>query len=399
MAKGFLAEGDKDKAYAYLSKALRNQPSNPEYLGLLPAVVQSDEQVDAHFDALKIASLQPNAKPELQAMVARGYAKRKNNPMAAKLYADAYAKNPKLVEGQREAVVATYEVKNLELAGALAASYLATDDKDRAIREIQVNSYMATNKSPEKLRDAIKGLAALDPDGAAKWSMRLAQLDLAAKDTSAAIGHAREFLDKNPKNTEGWRFLVPLVSRRPGQEDTYITVLEKLVQLEPANRGRYDLELGNLYLAKGNFEDAERSLLSASKASPANAALWYKLGETETKLRKDKEAAEKYQRAYLLDRTNLTYARAYAASVDTKDEIKASLPLFQLLSQNGPSRGRTQEAGPGLFPQRRLRQCGQGIRLAAQGRIRPRRPANRWFRKPICAPVRPPRPAASMKSA
>ena len=337
LAKGFLADGDKDKAYAYLSKALRAQPNNPEYLALLPAVVSSDEQVDSHFDALKVAALQPTAKPELQAMVARGYAKRKNNPLAAKLYAEAYAKNPKLVEGQREAVVAVYEVKNLELAGALAAAYLATDDKDRAIHEIQVNSYMATNKSPDKMRDAIKGLAALDPDGATKWSMKLAQLDLAAKDTLAAIGHAKEFLDKNPKNTEGWRFLAPLVARRTGQEDTYIGVLEKLVVLEPANRGRYDLELGNLYLDKGSFEDAEKSLLSASKASPANAALWFKLGETEVKLRKDKDAAEKYQRAYLLDKSNLTYARAYATSVDTKEEIKGNLPLFQLLSQNGPS--------------------------------------------------------------
>ncbi|HKP95407.1 MAG TPA: tetratricopeptide repeat protein [Fibrobacteria bacterium] len=337
LARTFLAEGDKDKAYVYLAKALRNQPANPEYLALLPSVVQSDDQVDTHFSALQVAALQPNAKPELQAMVARGYSKRKNNAMAAKLYAEAYAKNPRILDGKREAVIATYEAKNLELSGALAEKYLATDDKDRQIHEIRVNSFMATNKPAEKLREAIKGLAALDPESATKWSMRLAQLDLAARDTSAAIAHAKEFLDKNPKNTEGWRFLLPLVAKRSGQEDTYITVLEKLVQLEPAGRGRYDLELGNLYLEKGDFEDAEKSLLSASKANPASAALWFKLGETETKLRKEKDAAEKYQRAYLLDRTNLTYARAYASSVDTKDEIRAGLPLFQLLSRNGPS--------------------------------------------------------------
>ncbi len=337
LAKAFLADGDKDKAYAYLTKALRNQPANPEYLALLPSVVQSDDQVDAHFPALQSAAIQANAKPELQALVARGYAKRKNNAMAGKLYAEAYAKNPKLLDGQREAVVATYEAKNLELSGSLAEKYLLTDDKDRAIREIEVNSFMATNKPADKMRDAIKGLSALDQDAAVKWAMRLAQLDLGAGDTAAAIDHARQFLDKNPKNAEGWRFLAPLVAKRPGQEDTYISVLEKLVQLEPANRGRYDLELGNLYVSKGSFEDAEKSLLSASKANPANAALWFKLAETEVKLRKDKDAAEKYKRAYLLEKTNLVYARAYAGSVDSKDEIRANLPLFQLLSQNGPS--------------------------------------------------------------
>ncbi len=337
LAKSFLAEGDKDKAYVYLAKALRNQPANPEYIAMLPAVVQSDEQVEAHFPAMQTAAMQPAAKPELQAMVARGYAKRKNLIMAAKLYADAYAKNPKLVEGQREAVVATYEAKNMVLAGALAEKYLANDDKDRQIREIQVNAYMSTNKPPEKLREAIKGLAALDPDGASKWSMRLAQLDIAARDTAAAIEHTKEWLNKDPKSVEGLKFLLPLVSKRRGHEDTHIDVLEKLTQLEPANRGRYDLELGNLYLEKGNFEDAEKSLMSASKANPASATLWYKLGETQLKLRKEKEASEKFQRAFQLDRTNLTYARSFATSVDTKDEIKANLGLFQLLAQNGPS--------------------------------------------------------------
>ncbi len=337
LAKGFLADGDKDKAYVYLAKALRNQPNNQEYIGLLPAVVQSDEQVDAHFASLEKAAFYPNAKPELQALVAKGYAKRKNVLMAARLYAEAYAKNPKLLDGQRDAVTTTYMAKNNELAGALAEKYLATDDKDRAIREIEVNAFMATNKPPEKLREAIKGLAVLDADGATKWSMKLAQLDLAAKDTAAAVGHAREFLDKNPKNAEGWRFLAPLVARKPGQEDTYIVVLEKLSALEPANKGRYDLELGNLYLAKGDFDGAEKALLSASKTNPANASLWFKLGETEVKLRKDKDAAEKYQRAYQIERTNVQYARAYAMSVDTKDEIKVNLPLFQLLANNGPS--------------------------------------------------------------
>ena len=115
-----LADGDKDKAYAYLSKALRNQPTNQEYLSLLPAVVQSDDQVDAHFAALEKSAFLPGAKPELQAMVARGYAKRKNNLLAARLYAEAYAQDPKVLDGKREAVISVYDAKNLQLAGALA---------------------------------------------------------------------------------------------------------------------------------------------------------------------------------------------------------------------------------------------------------------------------------------
>jgi tetratricopeptide (TPR) repeat protein len=173
LAKGFLADGDKDKAYIYLSKALRNQPNNQEYVALLPSVVSSDDQVDAHFGALEKAAFYPNAKPELQAMVARGYAKRKNNLMAARLYSEAYAKDPKVLDGKREAVVSVYEAKNYELAGALAEKYLATDDKDRQIREIEVNAFTMTGKPADKVRGAIKGLAMAgqEPEGCRRLAL------------------------------------------------------------------------------------------------------------------------------------------------------------------------------------------------------------------------------------
>src|SRR5690606_9334405 len=267
-----------------------------------------------HFSALVKSALAPDAKPGLQAMVAAGYVKRKNNLLAARLFAEAHAKDPKSLEGRRDAVISVYEAKNMELAGTLAEKYLAKDD-DREIRGIQVDAYTATNKPPEKLRAAIKGLSGADSEAGSKMAMRLAKLDLAVRDTAAAIENAGKWLDRNPKDAEGWRFLLSLAAKRPGQEEAHIASLEKLVQLEPASSGRYHLELGELYLKKGNYEDAEKSLLSASKASPANAGLWFRLGETQMKLRKEKEAAEKFQRAHLLDRGNIAYARAFSASL------------------------------------------------------------------------------------
>jgi tetratricopeptide (TPR) repeat protein len=348
LAKMYLADNDRDRAYVFATKALRNQPTNPEYLALLPQTVVSDEQVMANFDALQKFALQPGAKPELQALVARGYAKKKNWPLAAKLFSEAYAKNPRLLDGNRDAVIALNEVKNYELAGKLAESYLAKDDKDRQVREIQVSAYTATGKPPEKMREALKGLIAVDPDGR-RFYMRLAQLDLAVRDSSMAIVHAREWLDKNPKDANGWRFLLPLVAKRPGSEDVYIVVLEKLVELEPATRARYDLELGNLYFDKGSYEEAEKSLANAAKSSPANAKLWYRLGETQMKLRKDKESYVQFGRAYQLEPSNLTYARAYSRSVDTKDEIRANLPLFKTLAANGPSVEERKKLGQAYF--------------------------------------------------
>ena len=198
------------------------------------------------------------------------------------------------------------------------------------------------------MREAIKGLIAVDPEGR-KYNMRLAKLDLAVRDTAAAVGHAREWLDKNPKDADGWRFLLPLVAKRPGQEDIHIQVLERLVELEPATRARYDLELGNLYFERGSYEEAEKSLSNAVKSSPASAKLWYRLGETQVKLRKDKESYVQFGRAYQIEPTNLTYARAYSRSVDTKDEIKANLALFKILAASGPSVDERKKLGQAYF--------------------------------------------------
>ena len=103
-----------------------------------------------------------------------------------------HAKSPKLLDGNRDAVIALYDAKNYELAGSLAEKYAAADgSKDKAVREIQVNSYLATKKPPEKLREAIQGLVKADAEAGAKWLMKLAELDLQAKDEGAAVAHAK----------------------------------------------------------------------------------------------------------------------------------------------------------------------------------------------------------------
>ena len=146
-----------------------------------------------------------------------------------------------------------------------------------------------------------------------------------------------QWLDRNPKDMGGWRFLLPLVKGARATRTPISRTLEQLVQLDPPTSARYELDLGNLYFAKGDYEGAEKALLGATKGSPGSAALWYRLGETQVKLRKEKESEEKFRRAAQLDPTNLTYARASSRAVNTKDEIKANLALFKFLAQNGPS--------------------------------------------------------------
>ena len=90
------------------------------------------------------------------------------------------------------------------------------------------------------------------PDGTSGY-MRLAQLDWPARDTAAAIAHAREWLDKNPKDADGWRFLLPLVAKRPGQEDAYIKALEKLVAARPGQPGPLRPGAGQPVLRQGQL--------------------------------------------------------------------------------------------------------------------------------------------------
>ncbi len=349
LARIYLADSNSEKAYVYLSKALKLQPQNSAYLELLPDVVTTDAQAVSYLAILERRAKSPTAKPELKYLVARAYLAKKSPTMAARYLQDVYAAKPDLLVGNRDAILALYGAKKYSAAGSLAAKYVTTHPDDFKIRTVQVECLLAEGKGGAELRTAMEGLVGENPAAGSPYLLRLAALDVQARDSTAALAHAQAFADRNPKSLEAWRLIYSLAQGRAGSEDVYQKALEQLAALDASGRARYDRELSEVYFNRGDYEDAEKILERALKTSPRDAALWFKLGQVENKLLHDAPATEAFAKAYSFNPSNLEYARTYGTSIHTPAGLKATLALWKLLRANNPSVGERRKLAESLF--------------------------------------------------
>jgi hypothetical protein len=65
-------------------------------------------------------------------------------------------------------------------------------------------------------------------------------LDLAVRDTSAAIKHAKSWVENHPKDLEAHLFLAPLIKGRAGEDQAYLNSLLVLSKGEPKSKGKYE---------------------------------------------------------------------------------------------------------------------------------------------------------------
>src|SRR5690606_24347584 len=212
LAKLFLATGDQAGAYKYLQKALQNSRDKEEYAGLLPKVAPSDAQILKHFPLLQKLGQLPGPSAELLLALGRGYSVFKNQPRAAEAYGRVLKMDPKLLDGMRRPVLDLFAVKDYTSAAALAERVLRAKPKDPDVLRIHVASLAETRAPAAKLRTAIQNLVAAEPYDD-KWYLRLAELDLAARDTAAAIRNGREWTKMHPGDKRGLLFVEPLAAR------------------------------------------------------------------------------------------------------------------------------------------------------------------------------------------
>jgi len=340
LAKLFLAAQDRENAYKFLQKALVNSHDNEEYAALLPKVATSDAQILKHFPLLQKLAQKPAADPQLLVLVGRGYSLYRNPPRAAEAYAKVMAADPKLLEGHRQPILDLFAVKDYASAGTLAESFLKIDPKDADIRRIHVTSLSETNAQPARLRASIQALIALEPYDD-KWYLRLAELDLAAKDSAAALKHGHEWVKMHSDDKRGLLFLEPLAAKAKDGE-IYFSTLDNLARLEPANQSQYELKMAYFLYETGKLSQAAEALAKLTASFPNDARFWDRLGMSQMKLGRE-EAESALEKAYRLEPGNPGYARDFGAALNTDPELKANLDVFQTLRRSTQDKGSTIE--------------------------------------------------------
>jgi tetratricopeptide (TPR) repeat protein len=344
LAKLFLQKGDKVKAYAYLGNALELAPLNQTYLRLLPHAIHGKPQIGKHFKQLQALAGRPEtsrSNPEsadLFLLLAQGFAAQGQWEQASAHYAIAYKLAPKPLLGDRDAVMAVYRGKNYPLTAELADRFIEVNpDFDKEIRQVQILAYEKTSQDPAKIRKALQMLLSMDKENAGGL-LRLAELDLRAKDTAAATANIRSCLTTSPNEARAYKMLLPLINPAIQQQRvTYVVVLEKLAQLDSAQKADHLIRLAGFYFGRKTYRQASRLLSEVVELRPKDAESWYRLGQSRNQLQVGDQGVDCFRKAYALEPSNAAYAHTFAQALNTPAEFKANLKLYQFADDRGPS--------------------------------------------------------------
>ena len=346
LAKLFLASKDRDNAYKYLQKALQNSNDKEEYAELLPQVAVSDAQILKHFPLLQKLAQRPGPAAMTLLLNGRGYSLFKNKEKAAEMYARVLKMDARLLEGHRQPILDLYAVKDYAAAARLADAFLAKAPGDADVLRIRVTSLAETNVPPARLRAAIQDLVAAEPYDD-KWYLKLAELDLAAKDTAAALAHGKEWTKQHPDDKRGLLFTEPLAAKAKDGE-LYFTLLDNQSRLDPANQAAYELKMGYWFFDQGKWSHAAEVLGKLTAAFPADAKYWHRLGLSQHKLGRDGADAA-LEKAWKLDPANAAYGRAFAAALKGDGELKANIDVLRLVGRSNPDKTERRKLARALY--------------------------------------------------
>jgi tetratricopeptide (TPR) repeat protein len=346
LAKMFVAAKDNDNAYKYLQKAMQNAPDKEDYQNLLPLVANSDAQIVKHFALLQKMAQRPAPTATLLTLLGRGYSLYKNQAKAAEAYARVLRMDARLLDDHRQPVLDLYGVKDYPSAALVAERFLAANPKDPDILKIHVASLAETNAPPAKMRAAIQALVAEEPYND-KWFLRLAELDLAAKDTAAALLHGREWAKQHPDDKRGLQFVEPLAAKAK-DADLYFFTLESMGRMDPANQAQYELKIAYFLYEAGKWSQAAENLAKLTASFPNDARFWYRLGHSQAKL--DREGSEvALEKAHHLEPGNVEYARGYGARLSNEADLKANVGVFKVLGRANPDKAERGKLARALY--------------------------------------------------
>lgn len=343
LAKLHLQKGDKEKAYAYITTALEQNPLNQTYQALLPKAIHNRDQTLKHAKLMQEMASRPGTSRsdagnvDLFLLLARAHAFKGEWEVSAGHYAAVWRLAPQRLKGERDPVLAVYQGKNFNLTADLAEAYFQKHAEfDKEIQQIQILAYEKVKKDPALIRKTLKALLTFDMENAGGL-IRLAELDLRAGDTAAAILNIRACLMTSPNEIRAYKMLLPLVTDRKKEMVTFVVVLEKLALLDSASRDQYQLKLADFYFQRKNYKQTARLLSEVSVSRPKDAQVWYRLGQCRNHLGVGDLGVSCFKSAHQAEPQNATYAHTYAQALQTPDEFKANLKLYLFVDDRGPS--------------------------------------------------------------
>jgi tetratricopeptide (TPR) repeat protein len=111
---------------------------------------------------------------------------------------------------------------------------------------------------------------------------------------------------------------------RKGQTDAALADAQKIVQEMP-NNAQAQLQLGRLYLRKGDWQNAANALEVAARLAPGDAETQARLGTAEQYVGKKAESLAAYKKAVELDPKNIDYRTTYGLILGVNGQANAGV--------------------------------------------------------------------------
>lgn len=336
-SNNLFAQGNVTKAIDILEALQRDHPDGPLLKYLLALAYSQNNRLDQAADALRLA-LTKNPHYTDAILLLAEINLRSGDPAAAIPYLEELLKRqPEL--GRAEVLLAdAYRAAGrLDDAATLFQQRLKRQPANAESYDL-LGFVQREQGKTEEARKSFEAALKLAPEDFTALT-QLVELDLTAKDFSAATARVNQQSEKQPNNGNTYLLKGKVFAAQKNWSEAE-AALRKAIELDPKLAPAYDL-LVAIYLQNGRLADANKELSAALARSPRNETALIALAAVQEKQKNYKGAEETYRRLLGFQPNNIValnnLAYLYAESPGQLDKALELARKAQSVSGNSPA--------------------------------------------------------------
>jgi Flp pilus assembly protein TadD len=238
---------------------------------------------------------------------------------AADSYTKALAVAPNSRELKVRRIAALLGAKDFQRAAEFAAQAQMQHPDDLRFTQLRAHAL-------EEMGDGARAITVLEP--AAKANPNDVATQLALADLYSTAGRkqdaertVRQLVALEPGNADALNYLGYLLADSGKQLDEAIRLVRRALDLEPNNPNYFD-SLGWAYYRRGDYDQAEKFIVSAAQQMPRNATVQEHLGDVLAKRNRWADAIAAWTRALQGDEGDINKAVVEKKIADARGKVR-----------------------------------------------------------------------------
>lgn len=312
----YTRNGQADKAIQALTRVVNENPLSVQgRLSLAQAYVVAHDMNNAIRALEEIV----DDEPRVANMLGQFQEQAGRLKDAADSYTKALGVAPNSRELKVRRIAALLGAKDFQRAAEFAAQAQMQHPDDLRFTQLRAHAL-------EEMGDAARAITVLEPAAKANPSDVATQLALADLYSTAgrkqdAERTVRQLVALEPGNADALNYLGYLLADSGKQLDEAIRLVRRALDLEPNNPNYFD-SLGWAYYRRGDYDQAEKFIVSAAQQMPRNATVQEHLGDVLAKRNRWADAIAAWTRALQGDEGDINKAVVEKKIADARGKVR-----------------------------------------------------------------------------